>query len=190
MIRSLLSLCILLLLVSPATAQIVNGDFEAGGTGWTVVLAPPGGGGPWTISFPAAGGNPNGYANIHSPFGDSGGESCITQDFQCGEAGTVGVCDISLDYRHMTWDSSPLAGRVNIYIDGVLVHTSPPVDDQGWTGFSFVTECGPHRIELCLEVDPGNNGWEACFDNVLAECDDNVPVQDGSWGAVKALYDN
>ena len=74
MIRSLLSLCILLLLVSPATAQIVNGDFEAGGTGWTVVLAPPGGGGPWTISFPAAGGNPNGYANIHSPFGDSVGE--------------------------------------------------------------------------------------------------------------------
>ena len=71
-LRTLVAASLLTLaMAAPAGAQIMNGDFEAGPADWTVLLPPPG----WSTGFPAAGGNPNGYARIQSPFGNSGGNA-------------------------------------------------------------------------------------------------------------------
>ena len=178
-----LVLAVALLLPCSVRAQIVNGDFEAGGTGWTVSV-PPG----WTGSFPPAGGNPNGFGQIMSPFGNSGGEGCLRQQFLCGEGAPASFCRITLDYLLHNVDASSLSGRVVVMIDNVQKFVSPPADDIGWTSISFSVPCGTHEIELCLQVDAGNNGWRAGFDNVKAFCETNVGVDNRTWGGVKALY--
>lgn len=173
-----------LLLISPSisAAQIINGDFEAGGTGWTPIQPPN-----WTVSFPPAGGNPNGYARIQSPFGNSQGLGCVTQAFECGKD-PAASCVITIDYQHASIDAGPLTGRVKIFIDQVLVHTSPPSNNQPWTTVTVTAHCGRHELALCLEVDAGNNGWFACFDNVRASCEAPTPIEEGTWGAIKSIY--
>ena len=172
------------LLISPSisAAQVINGDFEAGGTGWTPSPPPN-----WTITFPPAGGNPNGYARIQSPFGNSQGTACVTQSFQCGDDPAT-ECVITIDYQHGSIDSNPLAGRVKIFIDQVLVHTSPPSNNQPWVTVTVTAPCGRHELALCLEVDKGNNGWVACFDNVRASCETPTPIPEGTWGMIKSIY--
>ena len=177
-----------LILGGSAAAQINNGDFSAGGAGWTV--ASPGGF--WVVEFLPVDGNPDGHAHMHSPFGNSEGEACISQVFDCGTPGDPGVCGITLDYRHETWDSGPLAGRVRVFLDGQLVHTSPSEDVQPWTTIELSTPCGTHEIALCLQVDAGNNGWDAGFDNVTAQCKSSCPWDcggdnDGDVGIVDFL---
>jgi hypothetical protein len=179
---SILTLALALLPVA-ATAQVVNGDFEAGGTGWSTSIPAQ-----WSITFPPAGGNPDGHALIQSPFGNSGGEGCIAQTFLCG-TDPQGPCIITLDYRHRSIDASPLTGRVRIFIDDTLVHTSPPSNLQDWTTVTFTAPCGEHTIRLCLQVDAGNNGWQAAFDNVRAICDIPIGAERTTWGLIKRLYD-
>jgi hypothetical protein len=176
-----------LALAGPASApaQVVNGDFEQGGTGWNALLPND----RWTISFPAQGGNPDGYGRIQSPFGDSGGTGCITQTFLCGEQGGPGLCTITVDYQHGTIDANKNAGRVLIRLNNQVVYTSPPENQSPWRTINFTSPCGLQRLELCLEVDAGNNGWAACFDNVEAECHRPTPSEDGTWGRIKAIYD-
>lgn len=166
-----------------AHAQVVNGDFEAGALGWGA--GPPPG---WIVDFPAAGGNPNGHAYIRSPFGTSAGTACVTQVFQCGVPPTQGDCRIKLDYRLRSIDANLLSARVKILVDGATVFVSPPADEIPFTTIEFTVPCGQHQIALCLEVDPGNNGWEAAFDNVSAVCIPATPTLPKTWGVVKALY--
>jgi hypothetical protein len=133
------------------------------------------------------GGNPNGRAHIHSPFGNSAGEACIIQTFDCGNDPN-GTCNISLDYSHRCVDASPLTGRVRIWLDGNVVRTFALSNDQPFVNVTVSVPCGTHELRLCLEVDPGNNGWEASFDNVTSFCDTNVGVERSTWGAVKTLF--
>lgn len=178
-----LALSLIVLLPARGFADVVNGDFELGGTAWTVQVPAN-----WTADFPPTGGNPNGYASILSPFGNSGGEGCDVQTFQCGNAGQD-TCIIGLDYKLDALDANPLSGRVKIYLDGQLMYTSPPADHIPWTAVTFTAPCGTHTIRLCLEVDPGNNGWIAGFDNVSAVCDNPNPVERSTWGRIKNVYD-
>ena len=164
-----------------AFAQIDNGDFESGGDGWTAE-ADPG----WSIEFRTEGGNPDGYVWLMSPFGDSGGESCVSQEFFCGEPGDDD-CVITFDYYTNWIDSNEMAGRVKVYVDGNLLFTSPDENEIDWTNATVTVACGTHTIDLCLEVDQGNNGWEAGFDNVTADCD-AVPNDSKTWTGLKALY--
>jgi hypothetical protein len=166
----------------PCSAQIVNGDFSAGPTGWSASV-PLG----WSAQFPQAGGNPAYYGRIQSPFGNSEGEGCISQTFVCADP--LG-CALSLDYEHATIDASQLTGRAKIYFNGELAFVSPPADVQPWTTlcFNLVTP-GTYTIALCLQVDAGNNGWFAGYDNVqFTQCEGTVPLGHQNWGAVKALY--
>jgi hypothetical protein len=176
---------VLALLVIPvaASAQIDNGDFEQGGAGWAI-NAPP----DWMIDFPNTGGNPEGYAQIHSPFGNSGGTGCITQIFDCGIENGVDLCEISFDFRSENWDANSEAGRVQVFIDGVLEFQAPESDKIDWKHVTIEVPCGRHQIDLCLNVDDGNNGWIACFDNVTAECMTPVQTLPGTWGEMKDLY--
>ena len=183
-LRTLVAASLLTLaMAAPAGAQIMNGDFEAGPADWTVLLPPPG----WSTGFPAAGGNPNGYARIQSPFGNSGGNAHINQTFLCGDPGIPGNCIITLDYRLDQIDASDFTGRIWVQIDGVIQYTSPPGPSAGWVNVTVTVPCGQHVITLNLDVDAGNNGWAACFDNVQARCEPIVPTAPSTWGRIKSL---
>jgi hypothetical protein len=171
----------LLLCAAVAQADVLNGDFESGGTGWQVAVPTN-----WQTAFPAAGGNPGGYGAIQSPFGGAGGTGCIMQTFVCGNVGEEGTCTITLDYSLLQIDASDFSGRIVIRIDGVAYTFAP--NDSGWHSATFTVPCGVHVLELCLQVDPQNNGWRACFDNVEASCDGIVPSESTNWSTIKALY--
>jgi hypothetical protein len=161
----------LLVISCPALAQVINGDFELGSTPWTTSTSSAA----WQVSFLAAGGNPTGYAQIHSPFGDSGGQGLIRQQFVCW-TGDPGQCEIAFDYKLDIWDASSFTGRVHAIVNGATVYTSPVANNISWTTIQVNMPCAPTLdIALVLEVDPGNNGWRACFDNVrCTPSDDQV----------------
>jgi hypothetical protein len=164
-------------------AQIVNGGFASGGTGWTLSSPPT-----WSpASFPASGGNPGRYARVFSPFGDSQGEGCISQTFACTDPNG---CSLSVDYKLQSLDASPFSGRVKVYFNGELALISPATDVLDWATECFnLTRPGTYTIGLCLGIDAGNNAWEACFDNVgFTQCQGTTPASRTDWGTVKSLY--
>ncbi len=172
----------LILLGGPAAADVANGDFEIGGTGWTTTVPPD-----WEISFPPDGGNPDGNASIISRFWDSEGMGCVSQDFLCGQEDDQGTCTITFD-AIMNWlDSNPFAGRLKVYVNGSLLWTAPDVNEMPWVTVQVVGECGLVTLDLCLEVDDGNNMWQGRYDNVTAECD-AVPAESIHWGMLKSRY--
>lgn len=179
----LLPVMALLAIPVASSAQITNGDFENGNTGWLAGTPPN-----WTVNFLAAGGNPDGYAQILSPFGQSGGTACITQEFDCGLPDPNSVCTIEFDYRLERIDAGEKTGRVQVFVDGGLKFESPELDVIDWTHVSLTLECGSHEIKLTLNVDDGNHGWLACFDNVTARCESGVPTVPSTWGSLKVLY--
>ncbi|HEX7878574.1 MAG TPA: hypothetical protein VF720_04160 [Candidatus Eisenbacteria bacterium] len=183
--RPFLALPLLATLVTLTAAApplgIINGDFSAGNVGWNVNQPAN-----WTVSFPAAGGNPDAYGRIQSPFGNSGGTGSIFQTFLCGEPGIPGNCVITLDYRLDQLDASQLSGRVVVRIDGTVEYTWS-LGPVGWTNVTVTVPCGNHVISLELEVSAGNNGWAACFDNVRASCEPIVPTRSSTWGRIKSL---
>jgi hypothetical protein len=188
----LLAAMVVVLAAAPATlqAQVTNGDFENGANGWSTVIVPTQNPSePWAVTFPATGGNPDGYGQIMSPFGNSGGTGSLEQSFSCGTANPSGVCMISFDYYLQSVDASSLSGRVKVSVDGNLLFTSPPSDLIDWNTVQVSVPCGDHRIQLTLEVDDGNNGWQAGFDNVTAECMTGSPTVPQSWGHIKAQYE-
>ena len=171
----------ILLVAGVATADFVNGDFENGSDGWTWNVPAT-----WTIDFPAVGGNPDGYAEIMSPFGESGGQTSLTQEFDCGEQSSE-VCVVTLDYRLEMVDASSATGRVIVEMDGSVVFVSPASDFIDWTEVDIYPSCGHHTITVYLNVDEGNNGWRASFDNFVATCAP-VATETTSWSTIKTLY--
>jgi len=170
------------LLAVPALADVSNGDFENGGADW-IGTADPGLG----VSFPAGGGNDGGYARLESDFQNGGGRACISQIIQCGDPDDGTECTIGFDFKLTPIDAMPGTGRIIVTIDGVtdvVIDTGTP----DWEFVSYVVPCGEHTIEICLEVDPQDNSWVACIDNVRAVCTGGVPNELGSWSRLKSLY--
>lgn len=184
----LISVLSVLLLILPLSAMAqVNGDFEAGGTGWTVTLPNA----TWSGTFPVAGGNPNGYAQLVSPFGNSGGIAHVEQTFDCGSPPFLGICQITFDLRCVAIDAGTGTGRVKVFHNGnlVLTRACDEVVNPPYVTLELPSvPCGQQKLELCLEVDAGNNGWQACFDNVRAVCIPPLPTEQKTWGALKAVY--
>lgn len=181
-ITSLAGLALVLLAV-PALADVTNGDFENGGSDW-IEFADPG----LLASFPATGGiDGGGYARLESDFQNQGGWICITQTFQCGDPDVGTECTIGFDYRLTPVDAGLGTGRIIVVIDGVIDIVTD-VENPDWEFVSYVVPCGEHNIQICLEVDPTDNAWVACIDNVRAECTGIVPNELGSWGSLKTLY--
>jgi len=141
-LRALLSAAALaIVLAAPASAQILNGDFSAGGSDWNVVQPPN-----WTVSFPAAGGNPDAYGRIQSPFGNSGGTGSIFQTFLCGDQAIPGHCVITLDYRLDQLDASAGSARVLILVDGWALYASGPGPTAGWPNIPDQVPYGVHVL--------------------------------------------
>ena len=171
----------MMLVAGGATADFVNGDFENGAAGWSTNVPAN-----WTIDFPATGGNPDGNAQIMSPFGDSGGEGSISQTFDCG-AESEETCVITLDFRLEMIDAAPATGRVRIVLDGQEVFVSAPSNFIDWTAVAVYPSCGTHTLTASLQVDAGNAGWLANFDNFTATCSP-VATETRSWSTIKKLY--
>ncbi len=163
-----------------AVADVMDGEFDNGGSDWSPNVPPD-----WGLAFPAAGGNPGGYAAIQSPFSGPGGTGCISQTFYCSQQGDEGDCTIGIDYSLAPVDAGPDTGHIMIEIDGI--QDTVATGDTPWTTVTYVVPCGLHVIQLCLVVDPQNNAWRACFDNVRSVCG---PVSDEktTWGSIKSLY--
>ncbi len=187
MVRWLQNCCsalfIMLVASSIAGAQITNGNFENGSTGWN--FNPNGGG---SITFPSSGGNPGGYARIESPATNSTGSYTIDQEFNCGNPGGITTCHVSVDYRLDLIAGTSGASRLKIIVDRVTKYTAPVADHIPWTTASFEVPCGHHNITLDLEITGGNSDWVACFDNVGATCDIPTPGRLSTWGRMKSLY--
>ena len=179
-VLALATLTILLAAMS-AQADVINGDFENGGADWTD-NAPA----DWGVIFPAAGGNPDGYAAIRSPFSGPGGTGCIIQTFTCGDPGDGTECSITFDYRLDPVDAAAGTGRIVVWIDDVEHIVVEGQSD--WETVTFVAPCGVQVIGLCLEVDPDNNSWQASFDNVQAECTGPVSTDAETWTNLKAIF--
>lgn len=179
----LLIISCLTLLAWPALADVVNGDFESGAADWTTTVPLD-----WVIDFPATDGNPDGNASIMSRYWDSQGLGCVSQVFLCGDAGDEGTCTIFFDAMMHWLDSNELAGRLKVYANGNLLWTAPEVNDMPWTSFLVTVDCGTITLDLCLEVDQGNNMWRGRYDNVSAVCDPNVSIDPIIWGSLKSIY--
>jgi hypothetical protein len=182
----LASLPLLLFAAMPASADNLNGGFESGGDDWFPIFVPP-----WNVSFPATGGNPNGYALVQSPLNNSQGLAGVLQGFPCGTPGGGSTCLIMFDYRLRQVSAADNTGRVKVFIDNEPDFTSAS-GNIDWTRTVLVVPCGDHSIGLTLEVDAGNNAWEASFDNVQSFCEVTTPVQggmhSGTWGAIKSAF--
>jgi hypothetical protein len=146
----------------------------------------------WTLSYPDSGGNPTGYLQITSPDDSlATGEVCASQTFMCGSVAdsAKGSCRITLTYKLLKMSGVSYGGHVRIYVDNDLQHTSPPSDSLDWQTLSVTVPCGEHTLRLCLSVDaiaPG--AWQACFDNVAAQCQMVSPVEPSTWGRIKSIY--
>ena len=170
-----------LLAALPVQADVINGDFENGGADWTPIAPAD-----WGVSFPAAGGNPDGYASIRSPFSGPGDTGCIVQTFTCGEPEDGLDCTVTFDYRLDPIDAAAGTGRIVVWIDDI---ERVVIDGQSdWQTVSFVVPCGVQVLGLCLEVDDENNSWQACFDNVRAECTGPVSTDAHTWTNLKSLF--
>jgi len=170
------------LLAVSALADVMNGDFENGGSDW-IEFADEG----LFASFPLDGGNDGGYALLESDFQNLGGFVCISQTIQCGQPDPSRSCTIGFDFKLTPVDAAPGSGRIIVSIDGVT-DVVVDVGTLDWEFVSYVVPCGVHVIDICLEVDPTDNRWVACIDNVRAECNDVVPNELDSWGSLKTLY--
>jgi hypothetical protein len=166
----LAALCALFALAAPtpAAAQVTNSGFDSGGSGWAAI-SPPG----WTADFPTSGGNPGVYGRILSPSVASGGKAWFRQAFSCG----IGhFCNIRFDYRLEPIAASPGSARVEVWTNGVLRSTLASPTGASWRTASLSVSCGPNvALDLCLEVDAGDNAWRTSFDNVRADCSDALP---------------
>lgn len=175
---------VLLLASTPATAQITNGSFDDGGTGWTT-SADPG----LSVGFSSTGCSSAPHAQFGSGQQNPGGQACISQSFSCGTPGDDTSCRVNLDYRFNPVSAfNGDTARFLVYLDGGLELTLAATTE--WTSADFLVECGQHTIEICFEVDPEDYAWLGCIDDVEALCQGVVvPNDNSSWGAVKALYE-
>jgi hypothetical protein len=173
-------------LVSFASAQITNGSFDAGLTGWA-----PSVNGFGQIS-PHSFGNPINSALItttNSIFVAPVGSGTLTQQFGCGSSFDPGVCVVSLDYIVFMFGNPTITFEVVIDGNSVyqLNHSTPTI---GWLNVTAQVPCGLHNIAIAASFQAGTdfNTWSVHIDNVTATCQSIVPTEPSTWGRVKALY--
>jgi len=179
---TLITVILLSLVASTAMADIMDGDFSNGGGDWTV-SADPG----FSATFPGTGGIPGAFARLYADFPNTGGQVCISQTFMCGDVDQGTECTVGFDYILTPIDANQGSARIIVIIDGFV---SVVVDHAtaDWESVSYVVPCGQHTIEICLEVDPDHNMWEAGIDNVRAACTGGVANEIRQWDGIKTLY--
>lgn len=175
-----------LLLATTAGAQVTNGDFTAGLTGWT-----PSSTGPAAVQF-AAFGWPADSANLRRIWtitGPTTGTASISQEFSCDGGGEGGHCDIRLD-RYINTNGPVVTFRV--WVDGVIVHefAHGPLNRSDWVPVAVQVGCGEHTLDIAATatVTSSTDDWNVNLDNVVGVCEGSVATEDAAFGALKATY--
>lgn len=176
-----LTLTSVLLLAGTAAAQVINGDFEAGATGWVSTA------GPGCPVVDPVGGNPGGCGVVPFLANSSGCEGSLSQSFSCGAPG--GACEVSFDYR------IDFLGGFGSAVFGLTADGggswpfSVSGATAGWQSASVVLPCGPQTITFGVVIATRTpQDWEFRVDNVTAACVDPVSSESPAWGALKAQY--
>ena len=171
----------------PATAQIQNGDFEAGGAYWTVEPLPEG----WSVDFQLNGGLPDGSVVIRSPADGTPGEACIRQHFECGSPSGQTLCEVPFSVMFTSPDGDPNLAYFSLYFDGAwyAIASARHFGAPHWYSSRFTLPCGTHEVAFCLRTTQGSGVWSARYDNLGAAClVQPVPALPTSWGSVKIRY--
>lgn len=186
MIR-LIALCLACILAATAaTAQVVNGDFSAGPTGWTPAASGSAGVQFTAFGWPADSVN---LRRVWTLMGDLTGTASVTQTFECNGEGEGGTCDIRLDRLINT--NGPVVTFI-INIDGDLAHsfTHGPLHRSDWTPVTVQVGCGLHTLVIgaTATVAANEDDWNVNVDNVVAVCEGSVANEVRTFGALKAIY--
>ena len=163
--------CCITATASTALADIYNGDFEAGGDGWTVDAPAE-----WAVEFPTEGGNPGGHALIVAP-PHNPGEACIRQVVACGEG--EGSCSVTFQFG--TWQeyrTTPASRefQIRLYVDDALIYEFMATDRFLWIERTVDIPCGVHELAFCFEINDDPQTWKGIYDNIATRCDDPIPV--------------
>lgn len=122
----------------------------------------------WPASVGISGRHGSEYTLLGADISNPGGLACIAQSFTCSVQGGDTVCTVSLDVRFNILGADLRSSRLIVSIDGSEDLVVDPTD--AWTDLSVDVPCGQHDLEICLEVDPDDNGWVAKVDNVSSQC--------------------
>lgn len=167
---------------APATAQIINGTFDAGLTGWTATTTGDGGATVFSNGNPAPG------ARLWN-WGNASGSATLTQTFECG-GGAEGLCFLSLEYAtDVTGGVTNMA--VTVKLDNVVMYSA--IHNSTVATYSpvlFSAPCGQHTLEISAgstATQPWAN-WMMIVDNVTASCVPPVSTEGSTWSGVKATY--
>lgn len=165
----------------PATAQILNGTFDNGLTGWTVTTT---GSGSATIF---TNGNPAPGARLWNGFGQAG-SATLTQTFNCG-GGSDGSCSVSLDYATDTLYGSHMV--VTVTLDNVVMYIANHNGGvTAYTPVQFSVPCGQHTLAISASSTSTSlfSNWMTYVDNVTASCVPAVSTEGSTWSSLKATY--
>lgn len=178
---------VLFFFAAASPAQIVNGDFSDGLTGWLVENPQP------SKPSPAHGWQFHafdGHANlIVSGTETPAEEGHLSQVFPCGEETEGCECRVRFEYRLIHQSGDPTLAVIYVYIDRSLVFETRELAAglEDWRDREVTVPCGTREIALCLFVDTGLSGWTCSFDNVSAETS-TVGVEPAGWGRIKRLF--
>ncbi len=165
LLSTLLGVILVGLVASRAEAQLVNGDFEDGVTGWTVggVVLTSGFGGCPPSTHPSGPGLILGFP----------GTGSISQQFECG--GGSGACTIVTAFEA----SSVVPGStIRVFVDGELLDEQ---SDVACGVSEVVVDCGTRTLLI-----EGTNLVNLYL--VTASCGPSTATESGSWGNVKELF--
>jgi hypothetical protein len=179
--RGLLLVPFFALLASPAAAQILNGDFEAGATGWVSTVAPG-----CPVVDPT-GGNPGGCGVLPFYSLSADCQGGLSQTFDCGSPG--GDCEISFDYRVDFLGGSGAVVFGLTFDAGATWPFSVSGATTGWQSASVTVPCGTVAMTFGVVAATRTlQDWEFRVDNVTASCVDPVAAETRAWGGLKATY--
>ncbi len=182
----ILTILVLGLLASAATAQVTNGSFTGGLTGWATTTTGYG-----TVVADGFGSPANSARISANPpmFAWPAGTGSVSQSFGCGSSFENGYCMIALDYYFLR--NGEATALFAVKIDGNEVYSNVhTANENGFIPLSFTAPCGLHTIEVTGSYLSGASltNWGFWVDNVTAECVPVVPEEEASWGSIKAGY--
>lgn len=183
-LKSIMVLAAMLAVAGPAAAQLVNGDFSAGLSGWTIASSGSG------LVLGNSYGNPGPSVMLSGEGNDTNvGTASIAQTFLCGDGGVTGSCAIAFDYMCEASLSSVV--HFTVELDNIVVFTvDHDVTMAAFTPVAFSAPCGEHTLKFTASNAVAGifNHWYIGLDNITASCQAAVADEARSWSAVKATY--